>query len=202
MMSEYGKLQAMGIILAVLMAATAYNRTLPVLDKNMDAVGSAMLLGPQVVLTAAHVVTKTEHVVACGNSYIKAHLIRFDLRYDLALLGLEKVCDKVDIVPLAALSAEKGVTVTVQGYPNGVRHTNAALVADYTELQGSPVTRTYMLLDGIIEGGNSGGPILNARGELVGMAQGKICYSSGSSACYGTAIPLKTIKKFFLEFPE
>lgn len=189
----------MNILLAILLTAAPF-KTLPVFDKNMDAIGSAILLGPQMALTAAHVVTKTEHVVACGNSYVKAHLIRFDVRYDLALLGLEKVCDKVDIIPLAALSADKGVSVTIQGFPNGVRHTNTALVADYMELQGSPATRTYMLLDGVIEGGNSGGPILNSQGELVGMAQGKICYSKGDSVCYGTAIPLKTIKKFFLEF--
>lgn len=185
----------MNLLIAIFLSSA----TLPVLDTKMDAIGSASLLGPQLALTAAHVITKTDNVVACMNGYIRAKLSKFDVKSDLATLVLERPCSGVDISPLAAKDADAGVSVTIQGYPNGARRTNAALVADYAELSGSAATRTYMLFDGKVEGGNSGGPVLNRQGELVGMVQGKICYNRGDSVCYGAAIPLKTIRKFFLE---
>lgn len=190
----------MNLILTVILASVAPN-SLAVLNKNFDVAGSGVLLARQMVLTAAHVVKNTETIVACGGDLIKGHLVRFDARYDLALVALEKPCNAVKLSPFASQDAEKGLQITVQGYPNGRQSLGFGSVQDYAALPGD-FTRDYMLLDATIQPGNSGGPVLSASGELVGMVQGKICYSRDSDVCRGTAIPLKTIKKFFLELSQ
>lgn len=187
-------------LLTTLLLVSAPLRTLPVLDKSFEVIGSGILLDRQAVLTAAHVIKHTEPVFACGNGPIRGHLMRFDVRYDLALVALDKPCEGIEISTLAAENAVKNTKVSFHGYPDGVRHTGVGSVSSYTDLPGPPVSRTYMVIDGLIRPGNSGGPVLNAQGQLVGMVQGKICYSRGNELCFGTAIPLKTIKKFFLEF--
>lgn len=190
----------MNLILTIALAASPLN-TLAVLNKSLDVAGSGVLLDRRLALTAAHVVKGTEMVIACGQDLIKGHLVRFDARYDLALVALEKPCNAVKLSPFASQDAEKGLQITVQGYPNGRQSLGFGSVQDYAALPGD-FTRDYMLLDATIQPGNSGGPVLSASGELVGMVQGKICYSRDSDVCRGTAIPLKTIKKFFLEPPQ
>ncbi len=49
-------------------------------------------------------------------------------------------------------------------------------------------------IDASINHGNSGGPLFNARGEVVGMNVGIIDRGSGASAGIGFAVPINTIK--------
>ncbi len=190
------------LLSCLLMASAPYNRTLPILDGDLDVSGSAILVDRHVILTASHVVRNTEHTFSCGGQLVKARLIRFDFRYDLALLGLEQPCENVDVTPLAAQNEVDGAYVVIQGYPEGQKETSIGTVLRYQRIPSNTISRTYMLIDGTIRSGSSGGPVLNARGELVGMVQGKYCYSSGRGACIGTAIPLNNIKKFFTEFSQ
>lgn len=179
----------------------AFNRALPVLNAEKDANASALLINKSAVLTAAHAVSGSVQVFACGPGLVKGRLVRFDLLYDLAIFELATPCEKVDVTPLAKASAVEGEMVTIQGYPGtNTRRTVVGAVVSYEILPGPPVPRLYMLTDAVISGGNSGGPVLNAKGELVGIVQGRLCHNSGhegiSSACYGTTIPVASIRKF------
>ncbi len=179
-----------------------YNRTMPVLDVDADAIATAFLVTDTLAVTAAHAVHTSLQPLGCGKEVISARLIRLDMKVDLALFVLEKPCKNVDVSPVAKAPAPEGSSLVVQGYPGtNTRRTTTGFVSNYEILRGPPVPRYYMIMDLIISGGNSGGPVLNSAGYLVGMVQGKLCYNVNSpdgqpATCWGAAIPVMTIKAF------
>jgi S1-C subfamily serine protease len=183
--------------------AVTYNRVLPVLDANKDAHATAILLSEVAALTSAHAVDASLQEFACGNEVVKGKIARLDMKADLAIFALERPCKKVDISKLGSITEAEGNQIAIQGFPgSNVRRTTSGVVADYEVIGGPPVPRLYMVMDLRVSGGNSGGPVLNTKGELVGVVQGKICYNVAQPGdgvvptCYGLAIPLVTIKAF------
>ncbi len=186
-------------------SAAAYNRVLPVLDADKDAIATGILIGKYVVLTAAHAVHVADQPFTCGDQPAMGHLVKLDMKHDLALFALEKPCEGVDVTPIAKHQPAEGESIVIQGYPGtNVRRTVSGVVANYETLAGPPVARAYMILDLLVSGGNSGGPVLNSKGELVGMVQAKLCYKGPPTlppTCYGAAIVLASIKGFLEGVP-
>ena len=180
--------------------AAAPNRSLALLAPSGNAGASAVLLGPEAVLTAAHAVREVTPLFVCGKERIKGSLVRLDALADLALLALEKPCNQVDVTPMASVQEPDGAPVYTQGYPGtNARHTSAGIVASHEVIESVP-PRLYMVMDVRISAGNSGGPVINSAGLLVGIVHGKICFSPEgpgmAATCYGLAVPITVIKDF------
>lgn len=95
-----------------------------------------------------------------------AVLLATSARDDLAVLGLN-CSEPLECVPLAAEPAAVGDVVTLLGVPGGGelrREASRVVEHRYREIELVVGTRTYS--------GQSGGAILNARGELVGVISG------------------------------
>jgi serine protease Do len=122
------------------------------------------------ILTNNHVVGRHTPVVVLQNDgEYGSRLIARDPDVDLALLSI----DATDLTPLqpAAVSPRVGEMVFAFGHPWGQRNTvtrgivSALVTAQNRRGDTLPVVRS----DAPLAPGNSGGPLVNAKGEVVGI---------------------------------
>jgi putative serine protease PepD len=169
--------------------------------------GSATAQGSGFVYDAAgHIVTNA-HVVA-GATSIKVELAN-GKTYDATLVGSDESTDiavvKVDapasqLHPLALANSsavEVGDGVVAIGSPFGLSETvTAGIVSAVNRQIDSPNGFTIagaIQTDAAINHGNSGGPLLDLSGKVVGV-NAQIESDSGDNAGVGFAIPSNTVK--------
>ena len=142
--------------------------------------GSGAVVGPQRVVTNAHVVAGvTEPTVQVGGSgpRLPAQVVLFDPKLDLAVLAVPDLD-----APWLRLGADlgHGDDAVVIGFPkNGPLKASAARVrtvlqASGEDIYGKPgVLREVYSLYAKVEPGNSGGPLIDTSGRLVGVVFAK-----------------------------
>lgn len=183
------------LLLLTIAAPVPYNRSVALItDDVVRAAG--VLVARNLVLTSAHAVHGPEQLVGCGDQVIQGHIAKIDVAADLALFSLSESCDKVNVTKLATVEAQEGDWLSAQGYPSQTRRTTVGVVASYETLDAQDFIRRYMVMDLVIAGGNSGGPVLNSKGMLAGIVYGKACYQPANTSCYGLAVPLKELRTF------
>lgn len=136
--------------------------------------GSGMIVRTDgLVLTNKHVVENSTSLAvktALGEVY-EAEIVDFDLRYDLAIVRLKTKNTAPIILPVVsltnALRLQPGDRVYAIGSPGGKAGTMTTGSFLRTTEQGS-----LQLSSGLLSPGNSGGPLLNAAGEVVGVNKG------------------------------
>ncbi len=157
------------------------------------------------IVTNNHMVENAEKVTVTtlNEKEYKAKIVGTDPNTDLALL---KVDDKN--LPFAELGdSEKlrvGEWVLAIGNPWGFEHTvTAGIVSSKGRQLGIPGVpyQDYIQTDAAINRGNSGGPLVNMRGEVVGIAS-NIISPSGGSIGIGFAIPSNLARKIVKQLKE
>lgn len=136
--------------------------------------GTGFVYAPQRVMTNAHVVAGvTEPRVQVGERELEARVVLFDPGRDVAVLavpGLER--------PELEFNgeAEQGASAIVAGYPqNGPFRADAARVRNTQRARGpdiyqeQTVVREIYALRGLVQPGNSGGPLLDTEGRVYGV---------------------------------
>lgn len=123
-----------------------------------------------------------------------------DPQADLAILkidlpeGTEKQ-NSVTVLPLAAEDEpQQGDLVAAIGHPRGLKNTLVAgLISGDQEINSRRLIQVGMAIDH----GNSGGPLLNRQGEVIGI----ITYKSGTENNLGFAMPVSHLRAL-LESPN
>lgn len=137
--------------------------------------GSAFVVGPGAVVTNAHVVAGEQSTtLVVGGQVYPATTVYFNPTYDLAVLRTTApLGPALTIDPATAPSGTKGAVV---GYPeDGPLTVDAAAVAAELTAQGrniydeGTVSRQVLQIDATVEPGNSGGPLIDATGEVIGV---------------------------------
>ena len=137
--------------------------------------GSGFVAAKGRVVTNAHVVAGVKNPkVIDGDGTHNARVVYFDTKNDIAFL----VADDIRVPPLGistnALTAGSGVLV--EGYPEGGAFAaqTAVILDRFTaigrDIYGQSITKRdiYSVQAHIVQG-NSGGPVINERGEVVGI---------------------------------
>lgn len=133
--------------------------------------------GRQVILTAAHVVRGVNHVIirlVNGKTYEAAVLAKDDT-YDIAVLSIaEPVEDSAEVAYGAGATPEGGATLISCGYgPDDRLAVCRGVVNGYRMVSRNPNgPRDWIAVSGRARGGDSGGPIFNEAGEVVGILWG------------------------------
>ncbi len=137
--------------------------------------GSGFLVSPVLVVTNAHVVAGIDHpVIHTGRGARQATPVLFDPELDIAVLRLSSAGGR----PLTIVTTEvpSGTPAAVLGYPGGgqLRASAASVAASYQAIGRDVYSRGLARrpvyeLRGRIGAGNSGGPVVNARGEVIGV---------------------------------
>ncbi len=135
--------------------------------------GTGFLYGDDRLMTNAHVVAGVDEPrVELDGEWVDATVVLYDPQTDVAVLAL----DDNGLPPLAFAEGAEGESVAILGYPqDGPYDQQPARIRDAQQLR-SPdiygndaVVRDVYSLRGLVRPGNSGGPIVNAGGEVVGV---------------------------------
>ncbi|MGH3903204.1 MAG: MarP family serine protease [Pseudonocardiaceae bacterium] len=140
--------------------------------------GSAFVVASERVLTNAHVVAGTSEVsVETVDGELDAEVVSYDPSTDAAVLevpGLE-----APVLPMSPEPAATGTSALVLGYPlDGPYTASAARVREQINLRGpniyntSTVVRDVYTVRARVQSGNSGGPLLDESGQVLGMVFG------------------------------
>lgn len=144
--------------------------------------GTGFVIAPQRVMTNAHVVagttSTTVEVTTRGRTrQLDARVVSYDPQLDVAVLAVPDL--QADPLPFAADPAERDDDVIILGYPlDGPYTITAAKIRDRIQLRGpdiydsETVTRDVYTVRAVVRSGNSGGPMINTAGEVVGVVFG------------------------------
>jgi len=147
------------------------------------------------VLTNEHVVEKAEKVeiVIPGiKKLIKAQIIGTDKQTDLALLKFDPTGHSIKSAKLGDSDKLKvGEWVIAVGNPYGLKGTVSfgIVSAKSRNLNIGTLLNEFIQTDAMIDRGSSGGPLINLKGEVVGIN------SRGQGRGIGFTIPINTAKK-------
>jgi S1-C subfamily serine protease len=162
---------------------------------------TASMIGDGIALTAAHCIKAAPEIsIKCDDMNILAFPSKVDEKSDLALLSLSMPCSR-KLVKLAKEDPPQFSKIYGVGCPAeiGCEMVTSGVVGKYTfRLRKTKL----MVTDMTLWHGNSGGPILNENGQVVGIADAIECLVQGSAlACYSYIVPVSSIRDF-LETPQ
>lgn len=140
--------------------------------------GTGFVVAPQRVITNAHVVAGTDQVqVETTNGALDAEVVSYDPEIDVAILRVPGL--RAPMLQLASKPATSGVSGLVLGYPlDGPYTASAARVRDLIHLRGPDIYNAATVLRNVytvraqVRSGNSGGPLLDGSGQVLGLVFG------------------------------
>lgn len=171
-----------------------------------ESLGSGFIVDQKgYIVTNNHVIEDSDdiNVILYDNSEYHAHVIGSDTKYDIAVLKIKvPVTKKLQQVSWG--NSEKssvGEWVIAIGNPEGFGNTVthgiiSSLSRDLSsrrEFGGNDLT-DYIQTDASINTGNSGGPLFNINGELIGIVT-VIVSETGSNVGLNFAMPSNSIKE-------
>jgi S1-C subfamily serine protease len=169
--------------------------------------GSGFILDKQgLILTNNHVIDNAQRVeVTLSNKHkYKANVLTVDKNHDLALLKI----DAPDLTPVTlsdSRSLAVGQRVYAIGNPFGLSGTMTrgiiSAIRSIRMPQGNPIEDAIQT-DASVNPGNSGGPLLNSRGEVIGITTLIANNGADQSAGIGFAIPINTARAVLDDFAK
>ena len=168
--------------------------------------GSGVLISADgKVMTAAHVVHAMDEISVefLGGDTVAARVVSSEPAADLSLLQLDRVPPGAKVATMADSSTmHVGDQVIVVGAPYGLSH---SLSVGYISARWPPNTvyktmplAEFFQTDATINTGNSGGPMFNMKGEVIGIVSHNISKGGGSEGL-GFVVTLNTAKQLLLE---
>lgn len=168
-------------------------------DARVIGSGSGVVVAPGYVLTNKHVVADATQVAVMESGkkrrLLPAEVVAAVDDPDLALLRCEDL--KAPAVSLAAALPRRGSDVMALGYPLGVRlgltlkSTRGTVISDADP----DLPLGGFLHSATVNGGNSGGPIVDQRGSLVGVVVAGTTRALAENT-YGIGVPVEQILAF------
>ena len=166
--------------------------------------------GSGVIISADGYIVTNNHVVD-GADELTVTLNENSKEYSARIIGADKTTDlaliKIDAKNLPAIviansdDVRVGEWVLAVGNPLGLNNTvTAGIVSAKARSMGSGVS-SMIQTDAAINQGNSGGALVNTRGELIGI-NAMLASPTGSNIGYGFAIPTTIVKKAVEDFKK
>ena len=174
--------------------------TAPENSENLDeetgtseSLGSGFIIDKDgYIITNNHVIDKAEsiQVTLSNNQKLEAKLIGKDPKTDLALIKIEA---KTQLQPVTFGNSDKirvGDWILAIGNPFGLGGSVTAGIvsAKSRDIESGPYDN-FIQTDAAINQGNSGGPMFNMNGEVIGISSA-IFSTTGASQGIGFAIPV------------
>ncbi len=142
------------------------------------------------IVTNAHVLTDGTlvNVITHEQEIIEADLVGYDTDFDIALLKIPGTYDTLKFENSDRVQV--GEKVIAIGNPLGLQFSVSEGIVSAVHRQGPNGLNTYIQTDAALNSGNSGGPLINNKGLVVGINNFKI----GGSENLGFALESNFIK--------
>jgi serine protease Do len=175
-------------------------------SRKATSLGSGFIIDADgLVVTNNHVIADADeiNVILADNSTFKAEIVGRDSKTDLALLRIKAGKPLASVKFGSSDESRVGDWVLAIGNPFGLGGTVTAgiLSARARDINSGPYD-DYLQTDASINRGNSGGPMFNVKGEVIGVNTA-IFSPSGGSVGIGFAVPsslarpvVEDLKKF------
>ncbi|MEZ5077350.1 MAG: MarP family serine protease [Solirubrobacterales bacterium] len=157
--------------------------------------GSGWAAAPGLIATNAHVIAGSSDTTVTTHDGVELEAIPvyYSVHDDLALL---RIGASLPSLPISARRPE-GADAAVLGYPENGPYSLAparigetrATISENSYGEG-PVERTIVSLGGTVRSGNSGGPLVDAQGRVVGT----VFAATTSGAAGGFAVPAELVR--------
>ena len=174
-------------------------------QKQFAETGSGVLISTDgKVMTAAHVVHTMDAItVELGGESVAAKVIASEPAADLSLLQVERVPAAARVAKVAnSDTMQVGDAVIIVGAPYGLSYSLSTGIisarwAPNTVYRTMPLAEFFQTT-ATINTGNSGGPMFNMAGDVIGIVSHNISKSGGSEGL-GFVVTLNTAKQLLLE---
>jgi len=147
-----------------------------VIGCDFGSQGTAFLVNEDTAYTAWHVVEDAAQVaLTVGGESVEAAVIGHDPVRDVAVLRLASPIEGAVVLPIAEEQPRVGEEVAAMGHPRGLPL--ALTVGRVTSMNGEfdfggtaeDVVSNLIQTDAVVAPGSSGGPLINQRGEVIGV---------------------------------
>ena len=175
-------------------------------QRPMTGLGSGFIISNDgIIVTNNHVIEGADEitVILSDESEYSAELLGRDPKADIAVLKINPNIKKLTAVKWGdSDSMRVGDWTIAIGNPLGLGGTVTAgiLSAISRDIGGGPYVK-FLQTDASINRGNSGGPLFNLEGEVIGI-NSAIVYQTGGSIGLGFAIPSNSAKKIVQQLKE
>jgi serine protease Do len=158
--------------------------------------GTSFLISPNGYLTTSHHVVREADSIFVGNEEfgnLKAKVVYQDREHDIAILKISDFNLEKTILPYAISKKESSLAedVFTLGYPKEDVVFGAGSISAITGYNGNPIAYQISVP---VNPGNSGGPLFNNRGDLVGIISGQQTQSSGTAFAIKSTVLLESIE--------
>jgi len=171
-------------------------------------IGSGVIINAEgQVITAAHVVQSADAVAVefVNGTVVRARVVMSDPAADVALLQLDRVPPGAVYVNLGdSDAAQVGEQIFVVGAPFGASHT---LTVGHISARRRPKASLggagfgeLLQTDAAISQGNSGGPMFNMQGEVIGIVSHILSHTGGSEGV-GFVVTSKIAQRLLFDEP-
>jgi S1-C subfamily serine protease len=173
--------------------------------------GSGFVLNKEgLILTNNHVIEGSQRggsveVTLSDKHQYKAAVVTVDRGHDLALLKI----DAPNLVPVTLAETSTGLMVGQRVYaignPFGLSGTmTRGIISAIRSVRGpdNNLIEDAIQTDASVNPGNSGGPLLNSRGEVIGITTMIASNGADQSSGIGFAIPINTAKAVLDDFAK
>ena len=175
-------------------------------QRRMTSLGSGFVIDPSgYIVTNNHVISGAEEITVRfhDDSELKAKLVGSDEKTDLALLKVEPPKPIESLAWGDSDALRIGDWVLAIGNPFGLGGTvTAGIVSARNRVLDQGAYDDYIQTDASINRGNSGGPLFNMNGEVIGVNTLIYSNNSGGSVGIGFAIPSGMAKNVIAQIRE
>lgn len=177
------------------------------MPREMVGSGSGVIVTPDgYIITNNHVIANASQleVTLNNNKTYTAELIGTDPKTDIALIKIDSE-DELPYIPFGdSNDLQIGEWVLAVGNPFNLTSTvTAGIISakarDLNQFDGNP--QSFIQTDAAVNRGNSGGALVNTRGELIGINTA-ITSETGSYVGYSFAVPSNNARKVIEDIME
>ena len=148
------------------------------------------------IVTNEHVVRDNREVVINGEGFEKqmTKVIFTDIRHDLAFLAPPETIEAPEVEFFEGKNLARGEIVIAAGHPFGLKYSATQGIISNIEEEKNGIT--FIQHDAALNPGNSGGPLINQEGQIIGV--NTFVIMNGNNV--GFSLPVNYLKKTIEEF--